>query len=318
MVYTFEPRTRAQAKRLAPNLVILPNSPQRPPNNKSCLVPREYSMEFWPLRPSTSAFRLPIEQIATLLSRTSESHGKLLAADMLKLVSAQVPLAQCTIFAYSPNRSPQIISFADRARMIELPRISSNYAERFYSMDGNQQAMTARPALSTADRIMVQRQAIEDIAHRDYRRICYELPQISERVALLTHCEGNRWLSVNFYRGREHGRFSPNEINVIETAAPLIVQISRLHYRAYLEANEMPALLSERVVSLYPELTRRDQELLQLMLAGCEVEGISVSMGIQLSSAATYIKRLYRKLGVSGQRELLALATQRKWPGQVH
>jgi DNA-binding CsgD family transcriptional regulator len=43
-----------------------------------------------------------------------------------------------------------------------------------------------------------------------------------------------------------------------------------------------------------------------------------VSMGIQLSSAATYIKRLYRKLGVSGQRELLALATQRKWPGQVH
>jgi len=80
----------------------------------------------------------------------------------------------------------------------------------------------------------------------------------------------------------------------------------------------MPALLSERVVSLYPELTRRDQELLQLMLAGCEVEAISASMGIQLSSAATYIKRLYRKLGISGQRELLALATQRKWPGQVH
>jgi DNA-binding NarL/FixJ family response regulator len=70
---------------------------------------------------------------------------------------------------------------------------------------------------------------------------------------------------------------------------------------------------SEPIVSLFPELTRRDQELLQLMLAGSEVEGISASMGIQLSSAATYIKRLYRKLGISGQRELLALATQRKW-----
>ena len=114
-------------------------------------------MEFWPLRPSTSAFRLPIEQIATLLSRTSESHGKLLAADMLKLVSAQVPLAQCTIFAYSPNRSPQVISFADRARMIELPRISSNYAERFYSMDGNQQAMAARPARCAPRRSRLRR-----------------------------------------------------------------------------------------------------------------------------------------------------------------
>ena len=124
-------------------------------------------MEFWPLRPTTTDFRLSIEQTTTLLSRTRESHGKLLAADMLKLVSAQVPLAQCTIFAYSPNRSPQVISFADRARMIELPRISSNYAERFYSMDGNQQAMTARPTLPAADRIMVQRQGIEDIANRD-------------------------------------------------------------------------------------------------------------------------------------------------------
>lgn len=275
-------------------------------------------MEFWPLRPSTSDFRLSVEQTASLLSRTSESHGKLLAADMLKLLGAQVPLAQCTLFAYSPNRSPQIISFADRARMLELPRISSNYAERFYSMDGNQQAMTARPTPSSTERIMVQRQGIEDIAHRDYRRICYELPQISERVALLSHCDGNRWLSINFYRGREHGRFSANEINVIETAAPLIVQISRLHYRAYLEANEMPALLSERVISLYPELTRRDHELLQLMLAGCDVQAISTSMGIQQSSAATYIKRLYRKLGIAGQRELLALATQRKWSSPVH
>lgn len=275
-------------------------------------------MEFWPLRASHSDFRLSVEQTVSLLSRVGEPHGKMLASDMLKLVGAQVPLAQCTIFAYSPNRSPQIISFADRARMIELPKISTNYAERFYSMDGNQRAMTMRPTPSTGERILVQRQSTEDIVHRDYRRICYELPQISERVALITHCDGNRWLSVNFYRGREHGRFSLNEIEFIETAAPLIMQVVRLHYRAYLEANEMPALLSERIINLYPELTRRDQELLQLMLAGCEVERISLSMGIQVSSAATYIKRLYRKLGISGQRELLALATQSKWSTQLH
>jgi len=54
------------------------------------------------------------------------------------------------------------------------------------------------------------------------------------------------------------------------------------------------------------------------MLAGYEVEDISTMHGLRLSSAATYIKRLYRKLGISGQCELLALATQRKWPGQVH
>ena len=220
-------------------------------------------MEYWPLRVSNTDFRLNVEQTVSLLSRVGERQGKMLAADMLKLVSAQAPLAQCTIFAYLPNRSPQIISFADRARMMQLSKISNNYAERFYSMDGNQQAMATRPTASTSERILVQRQSVEDIVHRDYRRICYELPQISERVALLTHCDGDRWLSVNFYRGREHGHFSVDEIDFIETAAPLIMQIVRLHYHAYLEANEMPALLSERVIKAYPELTRRDQELLQ-------------------------------------------------------
>ncbi|TDF83927.1 helix-turn-helix transcriptional regulator [Pseudomonas sp. H9] len=275
-------------------------------------------MEYWPLRASASDYRLSVEQTASLLSRVGERHGKMLAADLLKLVSAQVPLAQCTIFAYSANRNPQIISFADFARMIELPKISSNYADRFYSLDGNQQAMAARLPASTGERILVQRQFAEDIAHRDYRRICYELPQISERVALLTHCDADRWLSVNFYRGREHGHFSRSEIDCIETAAPLIMQIVRLHYRAYLEANEMPALLSHRVSQLCPQLTRRDQELLQLMLAGCEIDAIGVEMGIQLSSAATYIKRLYRKLGISSQRELLALATQPRWSANLH
>lgn len=270
-------------------------------------------MEYWPLRVSNTDYRLDVDQTVSLLSRVGERQGKMLAADILKLVSAQVPLAQCTIFAYPPNRGPQIISFADRARMIQLSKISTNYAERFYSMDGNQQAMVTRTPASTAERILVQRQSVDDIVHRDYRRICYEQPQISERVALLTHCDGDRWLSVNFYRGREHGHFSAGEIDFIETAAPLIIQLSRLHYRAYLEANEMSALLSERVIKVYPELTRRDHELLQLMLSGCDVETISVSMGIQHSSAATYIKRLYRKLGISGQRELLALATQPKW-----
>ncbi|MEB2647852.1 MULTISPECIES: helix-turn-helix transcriptional regulator [Pseudomonas] len=275
-------------------------------------------MEYWPLRVSNSDFRLSVDETVSLLSRVGERQGKMLAGDMLKLVSTQVPLAQCTIFAYTPNRSPQIISFADRARMPQLSKISNNYAERFYSLDGNQQAMATRITASNSERVMVQRQSVEDIAHRDYRRICYELPQISERVALLTHCDGGRWLSVNFYRGREHGNFSINEIDFIEHAAPLVIQIVRLHYRAYLEANEMPALLSERVIKMCPELTRRDQELLQLMLAGYDVETISSSMGIQGSSAATYIKRLYRKLGISGQRELLALAIQPKWPVMLH
>jgi len=268
-------------------------------------------MQYWLLRSGRSEHSLNISHAANLLARIGLNRSKFLAADLLQVIGPSVPLAQCTIFAYPQRRNPQVFSFADRAREVSLPVISNKYVQRFYDQDGNQQAMSKWGA---GESTIVQRQSIDDIAHTEYRRICYEQPQISERVALLTHCESNRWLSVNFYRGREHGHFSEQEMNYLETIAPLLIQAVRLHYHAYLQANEMPLLLTERVIrQQHVELTFREQELLRLMMTGLAVEEIAEQLGVRPISAATYIKRLYRKLGISGLRELFGLATRAEW-----
>lgn len=268
-------------------------------------------MQYWPLRPGSSEHRINIGHTANLLARIGLNRSRFLAADLLQVIGPGVPLAQCTIFAYPHRGNPQVFSFADRAREVSLPVISSKYVQRFYGQDGNRQAMSQS---SAGQSTIVQRQSIDDITHGEYRRICYEQPQISERVALLTHCESNRWLSVNFYRGREHGRFSELEMSYLETVAPLLVQAVRLHYHAYLQANEMPLLLTERVIrQQHVELTLREQELLRLMLSGLAVEDIAEQLGVRPVSAATYVKRLYRKLGINGLRELFGLATRAEW-----
>lgn len=267
-------------------------------------------MQFWPLRSVEPEHRLNIGQAATLLGRVGENHRRQLAGDLLQLIGTGIPLAQCTVFAYAPRRNPQVFTFADRAREVSLLNISSRYAERFFSQDGNRHAMACTEG---SQRILVQRQRIDDIDHDEYRRICYEQPKITERLALLASGEQGRWLSVNFYRGREHGCFSPRELDFMEAAAPLLIQIVRLHYQAYLQANELPLLLAERLSGLYPELTLRDRELLRLLLTGIDNAEIALSLGVRPSSAATYIKRLYRKLGTGGLRELIGLATQVQW-----
>ncbi|MBH3426312.1 response regulator transcription factor [Pseudomonas alkylphenolica] len=268
-------------------------------------------MQYWPLRPGSSEHSLNLGHTANLLARIGVNRSRFLAADLLQVIGPGVPLAQCTIFAYPKRRNPEVFSFADRAREVSLPVISSTYVQRFFGLDGNQQVMNQSSAVHNT---IVQRQSIEDIAPGEYRRICYEQPQISERVALLTHCESNRWLSVNFYRGREHGRFSEREVNYLETLAPLLIQAVRLHYHAYLQANEMPLLLAERVIrQQHVELTLREQELLRLMLSGLEVDDIAEHLGVRPVSAATYVKRLYRKLGINGLRELFGLATRAEW-----
>ncbi|MCO7515278.1 LuxR C-terminal-related transcriptional regulator [Pseudomonas guariconensis] len=264
-------------------------------------------MQFWPLRTIEPERCLNIGQAAALLGRVGENHRRQLAGDLLQLIGSGIPLAQCTVFAYAPRRNPQVFTFADRAREVSLLQISSRYAERFYSQDGNQHAMACS---NGGERIVVQRQRIDDIGHAEYRRICYEQPKIAERLALLASCDKGRWLSVNFYRGREHGSFSAQELDFMEASAPLLMQIVRMHYLAYLQANELPLLLTERLAGLYPELTLRDRELLRLLLSGIDNDEIAVSLGVRPSSAATYIKRLYRKLGTSGLRELIGLATQ--------
>lgn len=265
-------------------------------------------MNYWPLKSVSLDYRLGIEQLAGMLSQVGAVAPNALAGELLQLLSAHMPIAQCTIFAYEGQNTPRVVSFADRARTMQLPEISRSYATQFYRLDGNRDAMAAEDEARTSGRILVQRQSGDDIAHPDYRRICYDLPQVSDRLALLNLFDGWRWLSVNFYRGREHGRFSPREIEYIESLAPLVMQMVRLHYNVHLSANELPELLVQRLARTYPELTRRDMELLKCTLTGLTVEETAERMGIKLSSAQTYVKRLYRKLGVSAHRELVGLA----------
>lgn len=268
-------------------------------------------MSYWPLRAIQSDFQFNVAQIAGMLARVGTIAAADIASEMLQAISAEVPVAQCTIFAYEGAEHPRIVSFADRSRTRELKDISHDYAWRFYPLDGNRHVMTTEGARARpTSHIFVHHQSGDDIQNPEYRRLCYELPQISERLALLSMFDGKRWLSLNFYRGREYGVFSQREIDFIEAMAPLLMQMLRLHYQVHVHANELPEVLTERVARLHQGLTPRELELLQYMMQGQDPPSIAQAMGVQPSSVQTYIKRLYRKLGVSGQRELMALALQ--------
>jgi DNA-binding NarL/FixJ family response regulator len=234
------------------------------------------------------------------------------AEDLLRLVGAHVPLAQCTIFSYEGQGRPRIVAVGDRARTQSLPSISQDYVARFYPLDGSVQVMqtelaAARKASASQPHILLHRQKGEDIAHREYREICYELPQVAERLAILSLHEGSRWLSVNFYRGLEHGAFDHRAIAVIEAFAPLVVHAVRLHYAGQVVNHDLAELMLARLQRRCPDLTKRDLDVVRGLLSGLATEGIADRMGIERSSAQTYLKRIYRKLCISGQRELLGL-----------
>ena len=170
-----------------------------------------------------------------------------------------MPLAQCTLFSYEGHTRPRILAVGDRARTEALPRISQDYVTRFYPLDGSVRVMqaelaAARSASLANPRILLHRQKGSDIAHGEYRAICYELPQVAERLAILALHEGERWLSVNFYRGIEHGPFDDAAIAVVEAFAPLVVHAVRLHYGGQALNQDLAELMMARVLRRCPAL----------------------------------------------------------------
>lgn len=260
---------------------------------------------------NAQTLNLPLERISALLEKLGLSDRHAVAEEVLRLLGPLVPLAQCTIFSFEGTGHPRTVAVGDRSRTRELPDISQAYVQRFYRLDGAQQAMqaheaAARKASPQRPHIVLHRQTASDIQHTDYRQICYELPQVAERLAILSLHEGRRWISVNLYRGREHGLFRDAELSIVEALAPLIVQAVRLHHAGQQLSEDLMGLMLDRLALRAPELTARDEDVVRGLLQGLPITDLADRLGLTVASAQTYTKRLYRKLGVSGHKELVA------------
>ena len=253
---------------------------------------------------------LPLAQVSALLEKLGLSDRHAVAEEVLRLLGPLVPLAQCTIFSFEGTGRPRTVAVGDRSRTRELPDISQAYVQRFYRLDGAQQVMqaheaAARKATPQRPHIVLHRQAASDVQHPDYRQICYELPHVAERLAILSLHEGRRWISVNLYRGCEHGLLSDSELRIVEALAPLIVQAVRLHHAGQQLSEDLVGLMLDRLALRAPQLTPRDEDVVRALLQGLSTNELAERLGLTAASAQTYTKRLYRKLGVSGHKELV-------------
>lgn len=267
------------------------------------------------LLPATvHAAGLPValEDVGALFEKVGRLSSDAVAEQILNLLGRQVALAQCTIFSFQGMARPRVVGLGDRARTGALPMISQDYSERFYPLDGSQRVMKAELERLQRDpharpRIWLHRQRPQDVAHAEYRRVCYALPRIAERLSLLMLQENARWLSVNLYRGEEHGPFDAAAIARIEAFVPLLMQAMRLHYAGQALQDDLVGLVLARLAGRFGHLTPRDLDVVRALAEGLDAGALAARLGITVASARTYIKRVCAKLGVQGQRELFAL-----------
>ena len=256
--------------------------------------------------------QLPLAQVEDLLAQLGRANRHAVAEALLAWLSPHVALAQCAIFSFERPNRPQIVAMGDRSRTSVLPDIAQAYVTRYFRLDPALAVMkAARPAggagIAPAPRMLLHRQFPSDIAHPGYRHTCYEVPQVAERMAILAWYDQRYWMSVNLYRGVEHGPLSDAHRAHIAALAPTIVEAVRLHHTGRQLEQDLGELVLARMNRRFPDLTPRDEDVLRALLQGLDTQALADHLGLTLSSAQTYIKRTYRKLGIASQRELLGL-----------
>ena len=85
-------------------------------------------------------------------------------------------------------------------------------------------------------------------------------------------------------------------------ARKVIEAFSRMNADSRAAAPAQPASVPEDAVSLTP----REQQVLELLVAGCSYKEAASQLGISTSTVGVYVARIYEKLHVSSRREIVA------------
>jgi DNA-binding CsgD family transcriptional regulator len=74
-----------------------------------------------------------------------------------------------------------------------------------------------------------------------------------------------------------------------------------------------PPVTTEPSPGLAGGLTRREQDTLSLLLTDASEKEMAARLGISPHTVHDYVKRLYRKLGVTSRAALMAASAQSRW-----
>jgi DNA-binding CsgD family transcriptional regulator len=167
-------------------------------------------------------------------------------------------------------------------------KLAAEYLDGWYRQD------PLLPELLCAPENTVSVRRLDDIKagmKEDYRRIFFETPGMVAKTTALAAGESLR-LFVSLYQTRA------DAMPVDADLARLAGRLALLHFERA-EETDLPSPLAA--------LSEREQAVCLGILSGRKAEAIAADLGVAASTAITYRKRAYAKLGVTSRAGLFAI-----------
>ncbi|MEQ5855241.1 helix-turn-helix transcriptional regulator [Halomonas sp. EF61] len=225
-------------------------------------------------------------------------------ASLLVLLGATFGIEQCMIFALDRDDRLECLLASNERQPLLARRLAQRYAEGLYRLDPNYSTLR-RLATEEARGATLAPMREADMSPA-YQRHLFDFPELVDKVSLAVPvAEGVCYL--NLYRGREQLAFSPEEVAELDALRPALASLVRRHYGLTRPTRLTAGPAEARALAA---LSERERALCLHLLRGHSLKSAARTLDIAPSTAETYRKRAYAKLGVSSKDGLVALCSR--------
>ncbi|WGY69679.1 helix-turn-helix transcriptional regulator [Burkholderia cepacia] len=166
------------------------------------------------------------------------------------------------------------------------------------------------PVRGTNGTLLLQRH-VGGLPDGDFRRRFFDEQRVTQEC-MLVHGNANVQYALSITRSTDHTAFSRDELFHLRQMADLLFPLLDMHARSCAARRIAPAAghapshhgFDTRVARQDVRLSRREQEICKLLLSGRSVPEAAALLDIRHSTAETYVKRAFAKLGLRTRGEL--------------
>ncbi len=214
----------------------------------------------------------------------------------------------CVIFGYAGSGRPADLydDFGPRRRDIFV----SVYQSGPYLLDPFYHASRQR---IQAGLYRLRELAPDRFYQSEYYRSYYIRTGLAEEIGFVIHPNDAATIVMSLMRAGHRTLFATRELRHLRAVAPVIIALAGRHWRDFAEPashgarHPDPAMLPSFELPGQPRLTRREGEVVSLVLRGHSSVAIAQELGIAAGTVKIHRKNIYAKLGLSSQAELFSL-----------
>ncbi|MEM9750750.1 MAG: helix-turn-helix transcriptional regulator [Pseudomonadota bacterium] len=223
---------------------------------------------------------------------------------LMDVVGRAIRTDHCSVFAFAGERAWEVFSSGDLPRS-ESASLARDYVGDYYRADPNRSVIEAsqRKGISIAAPVFFHTDP-RRIADGVYRKRFFSAADLIDKISIVFTLEAAT-LYCNFYRLGRSGRFTAEDRAHAHAIAPLVCALIANHQRL---SGEEETLRGLSVIGESADLSARERQVCEKILAGLTTEEIALDLGVAASTIVTYRRRAYQKLGLGSKTELFQAA----------